>query len=436
MVLRLNSKQSSREKALFPHPLPWVAYFVWALCLIFNLFMNLIQFSAWTVASQKMLAISETFGIGRELIPFNLAIILFQFPVALLLDKFGPRRMTSIFIFLAALGVLFFSKSTSVATMWWSLFLVGIGGTVTTVNTLKLVSNWFLPKRFTVMLAWSTFFMILGTALGQVVTNALLYSFEWQSIMLTYGLFGILYAILFFAVVRDSQPGIRYRILPNPKQFKLMPAVKKALSKVETYLIALFCGLVFAQWYVFYGIWHTHFYKAVFQIGERGVLLFNFISISSLAVGVVFFLSLASYLKKRKVFMMSGLIVAIILSLCTIYIRGLPLAVHVLFDCIIALSISSSVLVYTLIYEKNLPAICATVIGVLQIFIAFFRITGEKLILFIFEMAKGSKPSFSTLTVENFQSALIVVPTYLIIAFIVLIFIKETYGKQVYEESS
>lgn len=436
MGLSMNSTQISKEKELFPHPLPWIAYFVWALCLIFNFFMYLIQFSAWTIASSKMVVFNGAIGIGRELIPYNLAIILLQLPVALLLDKFGPRRMTSIFIFLAAIGVLLVSQSTSIAAMWWSLFVVGVGGTVTTVNTLKLVSNWFLPKRFTIMLAWTSFVMILGAGLGQKLTRELLHHFEWSKIMLTYGLIGMLYAVLFFTFVRDSQVGIRYRIIPDPKKFKLMPAVKRALSKGENYLIALFCGLVFAQWYAFYGIWHTHFYKAVYQIGERAALLLNFTTICSFAIGVVFFLYLASYLKKRKVFMMAGLIVAIVLSLCTIYIAKLPLAVHVLFDCIIALSISTSTLVYTLIYEKNLPAISATVIGMLQIFLAFFRIVGERLILFILEMTKGSPPSFSTITLENFQSALIVVPFSLIIAFIVLIFIKETYGKQVYEEPS
>jgi hypothetical protein len=81
--------------------------------------------------------------------------------------------------------------------------------------------------------------------------------------------------------------------------------------------------------------------------------------------------------------MTSGLIVAIILSLCIFYIDEMSLHVHILLDCLIAFSVSTSILVYTLIYEKNLPAIAATVIGMLQIFLAFFKIIGERLGLFI-----------------------------------------------------
>ncbi|WP_420422454.1 MFS transporter [Simkania sp.] len=417
----MNSRRKSRPEKL--SSLTWTAYLVWALSLIFIFYVYLIQSSVFAVASSEMI------GMGRELIPFNLAIVLFQLPVALLLDKIGPRRVTSIFIFVIGLASLLLSQSRSVAAIWWSVFLVGAGGAATIVNIFKLVSNWFSPKRFTIMLAWTFFALVVGVPICQIVFHELLNLFEWPEITFTYGLFGILFAILFFALVRDSHAPLR-----PPKKFNFKRSVKKALSRKENYLLALFCGLVFTQWFAFYGIWHTQFYQDMYLLKASDARLLNFAPICSFAIGVVFFLYVAFYLKKRKVFMMSGLIVAIILSLCTFYIKEMSLGVHVVLDCIIAFSISTSTLVYTLIYEKNLPTIAATVIGMLQIFLAFFKLIGERLILFIIEMTTRHKPSFTSISGESFQSALIVVPFSLIAAFIVLIFIKETYGKQVYEE--
>ncbi|CCB89413.1 MFS transporter [Simkania negevensis] len=405
----MNSRRKSRREGF--SSLPSTAYLVWALSLIFVFYIYFIQSSVFAVASRKMV------NMGRELIPFNLAIFLFQLPAALLLDKVGPRRITSIFIFVTGIAALLLSQSSSGLAIWWTVFLAGVGGTVTIVNILKLGSNWFSPKRFTLLLAWTFFALVLGFPISQIVFHELLNYFEWSKITFTYGLLGIVYAILFFAVVRDSDLPLRL-----PKKFNFQRSVKKALSTGENYLLALFYGLVFAQWFPTYGTWHTEYYQDIYLMNATDAHLLNFAPVSSFAIGVVLFLYLASYLKKRKIFMMSGLIVAIILSLCILYIDEMSLHVHVLLDCLIAFSISTSTLAYTLIYEKNLPAIAATVIGMLQIFLAFFKVIGERLILFILT-TKGDQPS-----------SLIIVPFSLIAAFIVLIFIKETYGKQIYEE--
>ena len=49
-------------------------------------------------------------GAGRLLLSYNFAVILFEFPLALLIDKFGPRKMTSLVIFLCAIGVFVLSR--------------------------------------------------------------------------------------------------------------------------------------------------------------------------------------------------------------------------------------------------------------------------------------------------------------------------------------
>jgi len=78
-----------------PRPIyPWI---IWILCNLFNFYMFLLQFSAWDLNShlmQKKLLVEADMGTLPD--PFVFAVILFQIPIALLLDKFGPRKVTSL----------------------------------------------------------------------------------------------------------------------------------------------------------------------------------------------------------------------------------------------------------------------------------------------------------------------------------------------------
>jgi len=420
--------KSKVEKDLHPHPRPALAYFIWALCLGFNFYLYLVQFGAWEAMPTQHA--QTTLGPGRLLLSFNLSIILFQFPIALLIDKFGPKRMTSLIIFLSALGVLVLSFSMSHIQFWIGAFIMGLGGTVAVVNTVKIISNWFLPKQFIILFAWSIFVLVIGAILGQQLTSVFTKNFAWPSIMFNYGLIGIVYAGIFFTFVRNSQIGIHYKIIPLPEHFNLMKSVRKALKKGENYAIAICCGLAISQWFAFYGIWHVNFYKALYPTIGHSSQLLNLISMLGFGIGLLFFLYLSSYLKKRKILMTIGISSALVLSLCSIYIPGIPFALHCILDFIMTVAVSSAVLGYVMMHEKNIPALTATVIGMIVISVAIFRILGETAIISILLSLKGG----SLYTVTDYQYALIIVPFALLFYLIALTFIKETHGEQTYAE--
>lgn len=424
--------KSQVEQELHPHPRQGFAYFIWVVCLVFNFYLYLVQFSAWGATSERL--VGSTFpslGVGRLLLSYNVAVILFQFPIALLIDKFGPRRMTSLVILLCAIGVLTLSFSDSAGEFWWGAFLMGLGGTVTTVNTLKLLSNWFHPKKFAILLAWTFLAFIVGAVVGQWFTHLLTQNVDWSKVMFNYGLIGVLYAIVFFISVRDSAVGISYKIVPHPKHFNLSKAIKKALKKGENYALAIACGLAFSQWFAFYGIWHIRYFKASYTLTPADTDWMNLYPMIGFAVGAMGFLFLGHYTKRRKVYMMIGTAVALILSVCTLYIPHLPYGLHVTLDFLAAVSVGSMALAYVMIHEKNIPAITATMVGMIVFSLAIFRLLGEVVILSILGSFGSNSATFS---VSEYQSALIVLPFSLLLALIALVFVKENHGKQIYEE--
>jgi len=70
-----------------------------------------------------------------------------QIPVGYLADKLGARTVTSISLFILAIGVLLFSKITNLETGIIARSIIGLGAAALWVSGLKVLSLWFKPSE-------------------------------------------------------------------------------------------------------------------------------------------------------------------------------------------------------------------------------------------------------------------------------------------------
>lgn len=406
---------NSEKKHLFPHPRPIYPWVIWVLCNLFNFYIFLIQFSAWDLRSYLA---SNPFLSEHILDPFIIAIILFQIPVALLIDQFGPRKVTSIFILISAIGVLLFSYKTSPGLMIFGNFLMGLGGTVTYVNTFKLVSNWFLPEKFPIMVGWTILASFIGALVGQPLTLHLVKTFSWSSIMVNYGILGIVFSIVFFLSVRDQG----YQIIPKPKLFRLGAATKKVFKSKQSYLLGLAFGLALAPWLAFTGKWNIFYYEQYgFSPSQR--LIINLFDFACFPIGAIFFGFLAKKTATRKPWVVLGLIGSLILVTLFIYLPPLSFWGIALLTMFTAFFLSSMVLCYTVIRESHIHAIAATAFSVITVSLALLRIIENHLFHGILGQI-NQKPTLYSLI--DFKNSLSIIPISIILSLICILFVKET----------
>src|SRR6185436_13014003 len=81
------------------------------------------------------------------------AIGLFQIPLGVLLDRFGPRRVNGSLLLMAAAGAIFFSKSQSFGELAIARALIGLGVSACLMSTLQAIVLWFRPERMSTMIA-------------------------------------------------------------------------------------------------------------------------------------------------------------------------------------------------------------------------------------------------------------------------------------------
>jgi predicted MFS family arabinose efflux permease len=99
---------------------------------------------------------------------YFLAFALMQLPLGVWLDRYGPRRVNSVLMSIAALGCVAFAVADSFVTLWLGRALVGVGVAAGLMASLTAFRLWFPPQRQTQLAAW----MLMAGTLGVLTSTA------------------------------------------------------------------------------------------------------------------------------------------------------------------------------------------------------------------------------------------------------------------------
>ncbi len=89
-----------------------------------------------------------------------------QIPVAILLDKYGARKIVSIFAIICGLGMIIFTYTNNFYVALVSRFFIGVGSAVGFLGISKVLSEWFDKKAYTRMVGFSFSFGLMGAVYG------------------------------------------------------------------------------------------------------------------------------------------------------------------------------------------------------------------------------------------------------------------------------
>jgi predicted MFS family arabinose efflux permease len=109
---------------------------------------------------------------------------LFQIPLGMLLDRFGPRRVNGTLLVLAAAGGLGFAFSQSFETLVLSRALIGLGVSACLMGMIQAFVLWFPPERTGTMIALAYSMGGLGAISASSPLEAALGHFDWRQIFL------------------------------------------------------------------------------------------------------------------------------------------------------------------------------------------------------------------------------------------------------------
>jgi predicted MFS family arabinose efflux permease len=133
---------------------------------------------------------------------------LFQVPLGVLLDRFGPRRVNGSLLVLATAGALLFSVARDFETLLLSRALIGLGVSACLMASVQAFVLWFPPQRTATMIALAYSMGGLGAITASAPLELALRHFGWREIFQALAA-ATLALSLVFAFLVPEHPGAR-----------------------------------------------------------------------------------------------------------------------------------------------------------------------------------------------------------------------------------
>src|SRR5688500_10785151 len=126
---------------------------------------------------------------------------LFQIPLGVLLDRYGPRRVNAALLVLATAGALLFAGASSFEGLVIARALIGLGVSACLMACMQAFILWFPRERLSSMIALAYSMGGLGALSASAPVEIALRYFSWREIFAALGVAALaLCAVLVFIV--------------------------------------------------------------------------------------------------------------------------------------------------------------------------------------------------------------------------------------------
>jgi len=170
---------------------------------------------------------------------YFLAFAAIQLPVGIMLDRYGPRRVQSALLLVAAAGAAIFGSADGLVTLIVGRALVGLGVAAALIAGLKAIVLWFPKER--VALVNGCFIMLgsLGAVTATVPADMLLFWMGWRGLFeflaaATAGCAVAIYVLVpeppVAASMKNSAPARLKTIYADPRFWRLAPISTMCIS--------------------------------------------------------------------------------------------------------------------------------------------------------------------------------------------------------------
>jgi MFS family permease len=180
--------------------LPWL---VWLTPVLFFGFQFILRLFPGNVQSELMAHFqvdATSFGVFAA--AYYLGYASMQIPVAIMVEKFGPKFMISGSALLCAIACWMMIWADSWPLAIFSRFLIGVGSVVGFLGTTKIISDWFAPEHHAKMIGFSFSFGLIGAVYGGKPITLMVQQTNWQEVLMLLGFAAGVIAILAILFVK------------------------------------------------------------------------------------------------------------------------------------------------------------------------------------------------------------------------------------------
>jgi MFS family permease len=277
---------------------------------------------------------------------YFLTFALVQIPSGILLDRFGPRRVQSALLLVAAVGSALFGVADRFEILLLARALIGLGVAVSLIAGLKAISLWFPKERLALFNGCFIMIGTLGVVCATMPAEWFLHFVGWKSLFELMSGLCVISAVVIFSLVPESvasnsMPGKRPiqlgEIFTDRRFWRLVPLSTMCISTA----------------WALQGLWATPWFTDVDRIDRTSVVYRLLVMAVSLSAGAMLFGLVTDKLRRHGVRAQTILIVIAILFIFAqiALIFDLPLSPYITWSIIAGVG-AATVISYSIISES------------------------------------------------------------------------------------
>lgn len=310
-------------------------------------------------------------SLGLLTSAYFLAFALFQFPLGVLLDRYGPRRVQAGLLVVAASGALIFGLSHSLTGLLAGRALIGLGVSGCLMAAFKAFTQWFPAHKLPAMNGYVLASGGLGALTATIPVEAALRFTDWHTLFIVLAVITLGIAALVFFVYPERDIAHGHATLREQLRGAAGVFASGTFWRIAPLAIAIQSTFMSVQ-----GLWAAPYLRDVAKLEHADIAQYLFAMAFAMFAGQLLSGTVATALAKRgfapsKLFAANAMLILVVWSVIAMqwFPRSL-IAWMVVGFCGSASSISYSIL--TPAFPQALSGRVSTAINLLVFVFAFF----------------------------------------------------------------
>lgn len=388
---------------------------IWLIGVSFVLFQFFLQLSSGLVIGAIMHDMQLS-GFTAGLLSSSFYIIYtgLQIPVGILFDKTNTRLLLSINVLICSIGCFIFAASTGLMGLFLGRLLIGSGSAFAFIGLSHLLRKHYPLKQFAFMIGLSETLGFITTVIGMLVMGALVTQWGWRGFINTAGLIGLLIAYLCLKHIPEEKHSVTSKT-------HYLQQLLQIIYTGKAWINGLFVGLTFTVVTVFGALWSVPFIQIKLNCSVQQASVICALFFLGTALSCPLFGFLSTRFKKRKPLLLISCLSTTLWFLLLLYI---PSTSHTLMGGLMfmmGVCCGAYMLAYTIANELAPADSLSTCTGFTNMLAV---ITTPLLQPLIGYQLDALNPT-GLYTLENYQMALLTIPTSLVLASILALFLPE-----------
>ena len=357
---------------------------------------------------------------------YYLSNVLFIFVAGMVLDKYSPKRTILIAMTFCVLSTFVLAHAHSFYLALLCRFITGIGSAFCFLGPVRLASRWFPARRMAMVTGIIVTIAMTGGMMAQYPMAKLVTLVGWRSALMVVGWFGV--AILVIMAIGIIDKDQKHSSAPSQNK-TILAIAKQAYLNSQTLRAALYTSLMNMAIAVFGAMMGSLYLMQRMGISKEDAAFVN----SFLFLGVILGGPVIGYISDklglRVLPMKWGVLLSFAIVLLVLYVPVSLGTMKILFF-LLGFFTAAQVISYALVAESSQPAMTATAVSVVSLLTQGGYIVYQNLFSWLLIHHGGMQmiAGVPVYSLGDYASAALILPIGLIIAFLILFGLKETFG--------